>query len=167
MSNKALIQATLDTLGMFWTDGAFQHAAFLDEMSARCVKVNGRMPTYSEFSDLGKLASAYVAEQQKKQALPEVGKGATICYLSDRHAATIIKVSANGKEVTIRQDHARRTDSNGMSEIQEYEYTPNENGPESIFTLRKNGRYVKLGESMNNGLGIKIGVRREYHDYCF
>ena len=97
---------------------------------------------------------------------PEVGDGATICYRSDTHAATIIAVSKSGKRVTVQRDVATRTDSNGMSESQSYEYTPNIDGEVETFSLRKNGRWVKKGEAVN-GTGLMFGVRREYFDYSW
>jgi hypothetical protein len=54
-----------------------------------------------------------------------------------------------------------------MSESQTYEYTRNENGETIVFTLRKNGRWVKKGQSMRNGTSLSIGHRSEYYDYSF
>jgi len=101
---------------------------------------------------------------QSKDALPAVGMGATILMWSDRHAATIVEVSANLKTIVIQQDNAKRTDNNGMSESQTYEYSPNTDAPRRTYTLRKNGKYVEKGSPMN-GLPLAIGYRREYYDY--
>ncbi len=103
---------------------------------------------------------------------PEVGMGATIIYWSDREPATITEVSKDFKKVWIVQDDAKRTDSNGASEDQRYEYTSKprftEEGEDTaiLYTLRKNGRYVRKGDTMN-GNSILIGRRRKYHDYSF
>ena len=94
--------------------------------------------------------------------IPKVGDGATIIMWSDRKAATIVRVSPSGKSVWIQQDHAKRVDPNGMSECQEYAYTPNPDAPEREYRLR-NGRWKQVGGSH----GLLIGERREYHDFSF
>lgn len=97
---------------------------------------------------------------------PAVGAGATLLMWSDRHAGTIVEVSPNGKRVGFQQDEAIRTDKNGMSDSQTYEYKPNPQAGIQYFTLRKNGAWVREGESMK-GTRITIGVRNEYHDFSF
>lgn len=92
---------------------------------------------------------------------PEVGMGATICMWSDRHAATITYVSPSGKMLRARQDHAKRIDKNGMSEMQQWEYSPNPNQPEVTYRLTKKG----IWKSGCNRLAI--GVRNEYYDFTF
>jgi hypothetical protein len=102
---------------------------------------------------------------------PEVGMGATIISWSDRHAATIIKVAYNRRgyvtSIVVQEDDAKRTDSNGMSDAQSYEYTPNTNNSTTTFTLRQNGRWVRQGESMKGGQRCAIGYRDTHHDYSF
>ena len=98
---------------------------------------------------------------------PEVGMGVTYGCWTDRYAGTIIKVSASGREITVQDDHARRTDNNGMSECQSYEYTPNPEGAIMVFTLRKNGRWTEKGSPMGKGYRAGIGHRNAYHDYSF
>lgn len=98
--------------------------------------------------------------------VPVVGMGATICFLTDRRAGTIVAVSASGKQITVQRDTCTRTDKNGMSECQSYDYAPNPEGTTDTFTFRKNGRWVQKGSDMN-GTCCYIGGRREYHDYSF
>lgn len=99
---------------------------------------------------------------------PEIGKGATIWYYSDSHATTIIAVSKSGREITVQEDKAIRTDKNGMSDSQSYTYEPNPNGRVSRFSLRKNGKWIPVGESMvSYGTSLTIGIRHEYYDYGF
>lgn len=100
-----------------------------------------------------------------RDSQPEIGMGATMLFYSDRHACTIVDVI--GKSVFVQQDFAKRTDSNGMSDAQSYEYTPNPNAPIREFTLRKNGKYITKGSSMKHGTQLAIGYRREYYDYSF
>lgn len=92
------------------------------------------------------------------QAEPKVGDGATICMWSDRHACTIIKVTRC--TVTVQEDKAIRTDTNGMSESQTYSYEPDPNGATYVFRKTKSGWKSK-------GVGLLIGVRRHYYDYSF
>jgi hypothetical protein len=94
---------------------------------------------------------------------PVVGMGATRIFWSDRHAATIIAVSRTGHKVTVQDDTATRTDKNGMSDAQSYDYAPNPNGPTAVYTRRKDGTYRERG-----GQGrLLINVRFHYHDFSF
>lgn len=101
---------------------------------------------------------------ENKQPSPEVGMGATIAYWCDRHAATIIAVSASKREITIQRDKATRTDHNGLSESQEYSFERDPEGPTYVATLRPNGRYVLKGEPMKNGTRVSVGHRSEFYN---
>lgn len=94
--------------------------------------------------------------------VPVVGMGCTIHLWTDRHAATVIAVSASGKTATIQRDHATRTDTNGMSEAQQYAYTPDPDG--SRYTVRLTRRGWRISTL---GCSVGFGYRREYHDYSF
>lgn len=102
-----------------------------------------------------------------KNPNPTVGMGATVLMWTDRSPATVVEVSKSGKSVTIQSDNYRRTDTNGMSECQDYEYTPNPNGSKRVFTLRKNGRWVAEGSTMNAGERLSLGHRDRYYDFSF
>lgn len=91
-------------------------------------------------------------------AMPKVGDGATICMWSDRQACTVIKVTRC--TVTVQEDKAIRTDTNGMSECQTYRYEPDPDVATYVFRKTKNGWKSK-------GLGLLIGVRCHYYDYSF
>lgn len=96
---------------------------------------------------------------------PEVGMGATMLYWSDRVAGTVIEVK--GKRLVWQEDNATRADQNGMSDAQTYTYTPDPEGRVEVFTLRKNGRWVREGDSMQNGTCLGLGYRRKYYDFSF
>lgn len=99
---------------------------------------------------------------------PAPGVGATIVMYSDRHAATIVEVSASGKTVTVQQDTATRTDTNGMSDCQTYTFAPNPAAPLQVFTLRSTGRYVPKGvPTKSAGMSLAIGTRQEHYDFSF
>lgn len=99
---------------------------------------------------------------------PEVGMGATILGWTDRHAATVVAVSASGTSVEIQRDRALRTDDNGLSESgQTYEFTPDPDAEVITYTLRSNGRWVRRGDEMHKGSVLLIGSRDEYYDFSF
>jgi hypothetical protein len=94
------------------------------------------------------------------KTVPEVGMAATLLYYTDREPATVVKVYTPRK-IGIKQDHAKRIDKNGMSESQEYEYTPNPEAGEEIFRLGKRGWKNK------GGTFLSLGIREKYHDFSF
>lgn len=94
---------------------------------------------------------------------PEIGQGVTICLWSDCEPATIIGVSPGGKKITIQEDTWRRTDDNGMSDSQEYEYDRDPNGEIHVASLRKDGTY-RLAKSKTR---VSLFGRRKFHDFSF
>ena len=96
---------------------------------------------------------------------PEVGMGATMLMWSDREAGTVVEVK--GKRLVWRQDKATRADTNGMSDCQSYTYEPDPEGRTEVFTLRKNGEWVREGDSQKNGTSLGLGYRSKYYDYSF
>lgn len=98
-----------------------------------------------------------------KPVEPKVGDGATVIMYSDRHAATIVHVHESKKKIEIQYDSPIRTDNNGMSDSQAYEYKRNPNGSLKTVTLRKDGRW----KISNDGTIVVIGYRDHYHDYGF
>ncbi len=97
-------------------------------------------------------------ESRFAQPTPEVGMGATILGWTDRYPATIVKVTPC--QVHVQEDFAVRTDSNGMSESQEYEYSPNPKAHVEIF--RKTKRGWRSGSRC-----LSIGRREKYYDFSF
>jgi len=103
---------------------------------------------------------------------PQIGMGATITHWTDRDAGTV--VAWDGKVICVQQDHAKRIDNNGMSDSQQYEYTPNPHGREYYFRRDKHNRWVqvrfneKTGRWNNaEGPGLIVGFRDEHYDYSF
>ena len=92
-----------------------------------------------------------------KSPEPVVGMGGTICSWTDRHACTVVRVSDSGKTVWVKRDIAVRVDKNGMSECQNYEYSPDDSAPEEKFRRRQNGTWGNL----------RLGFRNTYHDFSF
>lgn len=99
------------------------------------------------------------------QTLPVVGMGATAHYISDRYAFTIVQVLSHRK-IVVQHDKATRIDRNGLSESQEYVFEPNPQAEKITLTLRKNGLWYKVGDSLQ-GTRYSIGERHQYQDPSF
>lgn len=67
-----------------------------------------------------------------------VGMKATEYMWSDRHAYEVVEVF-DQEHIVIRRLNAKRVDSNGMSECQEYEYTSNEKASREEIKKTKTG----------------------------
>lgn len=104
---------------------------------------------------------------EAKQPEPEVGMGATRLLWTDRVPCTVVEVLKGGKLVVVQEDHAERTDSRGLSESQEYRYSPNPAGRLHRYSKRKNGAYVREGDTLKGGERILLGVREKYYDPSF
>jgi len=104
---------------------------------------------------------------------PVIGMGATILQWSDRTAGTVVAIEKG--IVSVQEDNAVRTDDNGMSDCQSYDYSSNPNGYvhhyrfnkrkdkwDEVVVNPKSGRWIKSGEQ-----GIIFGRRNKYYDYSF
>lgn len=107
---------------------------------------------------------------------PVVGMGVTFLRWTDREPGTIYGVFKAGKStfITVAADDAKRIDKNGMSECQEYEYTPRPDGYKSVFRKNlKNGRWERVTKNQSGrwvkagGEGLRIGEREKYYDFSF
>ena len=96
---------------------------------------------------------------------PVVGEGATVSYVADSYAQTIIEVSDDLKTVVVQQDDAKH-DENTKPYSNVWVLSRNTNGQIRTFTLRKNGRYVLKGETIK-GLKLSLGGRHHYYSYEF
>ncbi len=104
-----------------------------------------------------------VVKTKQEVATPEVGMGATYLSWTDRHAYTIISVSASGKSFKMQQDTARRVGKIEVSENQKYSFATNLNG--QILTVRMTKNGWRIGGQ--RGTKVLVGVREEYYDYSF
>lgn len=102
---------------------------------------------------------------------PVEGMGATVIAWTDRYPATIMAVRRNRKgeavAVTLREDHAERTDNRGMSEWQDWAFSPNPDGQVFEFTRRRNGRFIQKGARKGQGYAVRFGTREKYYDFSF
>ena len=111
-------------------------------------------------SETGSLMNHVMAGGTK--LVPTVGMGVTVLGWTDRYPGTVILVSPSGKTINVQEDLAVRTDANGMSESQEYAYSPDPHGRIWTFRLGKHG-----WRGANKGPGLRLGVRERYYDYSF
>lgn len=103
---------------------------------------------------------------------PEVGMGVTMLGWTDRHAGTIVEVNNKKRYIAVTEDHAKRIDNNGISESQEYEYTPDFNGYRIYYRKDRKGEWRMCFYNENKRLvfgrgGLIVGHREKYHDYSF
>ena len=82
--------------------------------------------------------------EHNQQLNPIVGMGVTLKVGTDRYVYTIINVNNSKKQIKIQQDICKRTDSNGHSADQTYEYYNNPNGKIIILSLRK----IHIGKNL-------------------
>lgn len=106
----------------------------------------------------GSLQNRLMENKDAAKIQAKVGDGATVTSFTDRYAGTVIKVTPT--QIHVQEDNATRTDSNGMSEMQDYDYTPNPAGQVFVFYKSKHG--FKCGT-----YGLVLGARMKYHDYSF
>jgi len=111
----------------------------------------------------------------------QIGDGATVCMWSDRFAATVIEASE--KRVVIQYDKQELL--NGMrsgeadalqcavggfmghvSGAQRWSYERNEQGRTAVYTLRRNGQWIRKGDEMRGGQKLVKG-RSAYTDFNF
>jgi len=101
-----------------------------------------------------------------------IGLGATMSCGSDCYPYTVIEFNATGKasdeflvatSVTVSRDDYKRTDKNGLSESQTYEFVTNPTAePEKLRWSNKFKCYRTKG-----GTRVYVGARRAYSDPSF
>lgn len=96
-----------------------------------------------------------------ESAKPEIGMGVTQICWSDRHPYTIVEI-VSPKEIVVQSDRSSRIDDRGMSDMQDYEYTPNPNAPRiTLYNRYKDGHWRERA----GGTIYMLGRREEYYDY--
>lgn len=118
-------------------------------------------------TDTGSLVN-HVMSHSVGQLAPKVGLGATVLAWTDRYAGTIINVGLDGS-FTVQEDHATRTDSNGMSEAQSWTFEPDPNGRLFRFAMVRRGNargQIRQG-GKKDGYAVVVGQRHKYHDFSF
>lgn len=126
-------------------------------------------------TDTGSLVNHLHSRAVRGEPEPHVGMGATLLSYTDRSPATVIKVyDVRGVVyIDVQTDTYRRIDSNGMSEMQEYDYTPNPAGYIQTFRKTTDGFWQGCYKNSATGRynkrdgGLRLGARERYHDFSF
>lgn len=108
--------------------------------------------------------------------LPYVGCPVTMLAWTDRYPGTIVRMFKIGKAdaFEVREDKWKRTDTNGFSENQTYDFERDPNGSVVYYKMFK-GKWREVKKSpetgrfglCSGGLGIYIGRREKYDDPTF
>jgi hypothetical protein len=110
---------------------------------------------------------------------PVVDMPATILLWTDRNAGTVVHVWTERKHqyVTIQEDRAIRTDKNGLSDSQEYDYKRDPFGRLVMFRREPDGRWREAYRDAvtkkmrihkyGSGNGLILGRRETYRDPSF
>ncbi len=104
----------------------------------------------------------------------KVGTGATEYLWSDRVPYEVTKVK-DSKHIWIRRMSYERTDSNGMSECQDYKYFSDEKAPHEELVFKYNHWYRVYRYTDKDGkphrqstkINISFGIMERYYDYSF
>lgn len=100
--------------------------------------------------------------QAIKNLVPEVGLGCTICYYSDKRAATVTKIISPCKiEVTFNKTKCIDYYSG------DYEILPELEGAPQVFTKRRNGYWVSEGQPFKDGVLLMLHYQNHYIDPSF
>ena len=95
-----------------------------------------------------------------------VGQGATYYIGSDRYPFTVVEI-LSPKRVVVQADNSKRTDLNGISEIQVYEFEPNPDAQRIVVSCRQNGSWRKKGDSSRGSGYFSFSGRSAYLDPSF
>jgi hypothetical protein len=109
---------------------------------------------------------------------PVVGMGCTQLCWTDRHPYTVIAVVTKAKTkktevidyIVVQEDGARRTDGNGMSECQSYEFSRNPQGATRMLKRNKRNQWVEVKDRSARPKSkdvqvYRMGDRSKYHDF--
>ena len=75
---------------------------------------------------------------------PKVGEGATVYMYSDRNAYQVTAVAEDGESCTIQRCNVKRTDNNGMSESQTYDYSELYTGKTELRWRPRKAKWCKV-----------------------
>jgi hypothetical protein len=103
---------------------------------------------------------------------PTVGMGVTMLSWTDRDAGTIVEVNMKKRYIAVTEDRAERIDNNGISESQEYKFTPVLDGHLNYYRKDKKGQWRRCYHNQNGRLvfgtgGLIVGRREKYYDFSF
>jgi len=108
--------------------------------------------------------------------IPAVGSGATLYWWTDRHAATVVEVTTDKTTfVIVQEDSAVRVDSNGMSDSQTWDCTPDPEGRKFVYRrneTKEAWELVHFNEktkrwNLNETQSPKLGINHRNHFFDF
>lgn len=116
-----------------------------------------------------------LSQSVRGQPEPEIGMGATFLSWSDRSPGTIVMIEKKGGAtwIQVQADNYKRTDKNGLSEMQTYEFSRNPEGVPLWFKKLPNGVWQQMRYNPDTGrwrkgeTGLRIGERDRYYDFSF
>jgi hypothetical protein len=94
--------------------------------------------------------------------VPCVGLPCTICYYSDKRAATVTQISSE-KKIEVTHNVVKTIDYYAG----DYEVLPDLMPRTDIFTKRRNGQWVMEGQSVRDGVVLMLHYQRHYIDPSF
>ncbi len=97
-----------------------------------------------------------------KSIAPCIGLPCTICYYSDKRAATVTRIISD-KEIAVSHNVVKCLDYYAG----DYEVLPELYEREDIFTKRKNGEWVMKGQGVRDGVVLMLHYQRHYIDPHF
>jgi hypothetical protein len=123
-------------------------------------------------SQTGSLINHFYSRSTINEPEPEVGMGVTMLSWSDRHAGTIVEVNNKKRYIAVTDDHTKRIDNNGISESQEYEYTPVMDGYRNYYRKDRKGEWRRCFFNEKKRLvftsgGLILGKKESYYDFSF
>lgn len=92
--------------------------------------------------------------------------GATYGINSDCYPYTIVEVKSP-KTIVVQADLATATADSEYFGEQKHTFERNPYSMKQVYTLRKNGKWQRKGQPMNNYSGLSVGNRRYYQDPHF
>lgn len=117
-----------------------------------------RKMNYSDWKELKEKKR----DEAIKNLIPCVGLGCTICYYSDKRAATVTKIISPCKiEVMFNQTKCLDYFAS------EYEILSNLKGEPMVFTKRRNGYWAAEGQSYKDGVLLMLHYQNHYIDPTF
>lgn len=97
----------------------------------------------------------------------KVGDLVTRCVGSDRYPYEVIYVSEDLKRICVRQMMVKHSIGYDYYNNQVYDYYHDDNGVAISLSLRKNGRYVEIGECSKSPVYYSFGKAQMYIDPHF
>lgn len=97
---------------------------------------------------------------------PTVGQTGTRSIGGDCYPVEVISVNANGKRIAVREMLAVPAPGHDFYSNQVYTYRPDPSARIELYSLRKDGRYHKVGNGMGTG-SIVLGAPRFYQNPSF